>query len=231
VRTSLLIDAVTFIASALITRLWVRARAAPSGRASADGGAPSGLGAAMRLVFGNPLLRTPMLLGWLSAFYNAPEGIAAPLAASLSGGAVAVGMLLASLALGASVGAITFSRFVPPARRLRWMKPLAATACAVLILFIFRPPLPAALVILAVSGLCDSYQVAASAAFVAATPGRLRSQAFGIAQGGMNLAQGTAMVLAGVAAQRYAPGLVIAVGGAAGAVTAVLIGMGYARHR
>ena len=225
VRTSLLIDAFTFAASALITRLWVQARTASrAGHAPGESSA-AGFAAGVRLVFGNSALRTPMLLGWVCAFYNAPEGIAVPLAASLAGGAVAVGMLLASLALGASVGAIAFSRFVQPAQRLRWTGPLAAMACAVLTLFVFRPPLPVALAILAMSGLCDSYQVAASAAFVAATPAGQRSQAFGIAQGGMSLGQGAAMVLAGAAAERYAPGSVIAVSGAIGTVAAIFIGM------
>lgn len=225
IRSSLLIDVATFVASALITRLWVRSRPASGAGPVRAGWSASGLRAGFRLVFGDGRLRIPLLLGWLGAFYNAPEGIAAPLARSHGGGAIAVGMLLAALALGASVGAITFSRFVQPARRLRWMGPLATMACAVLVLFVFRPPLPVALLILVLSGLCDSYQVAASAAFVRAAPAEQRSQAFGIAQGGMSLGQGVAMVLAGVAAQRYAPDMVIAVFGAIGAVAAVVIGL------
>lgn len=223
VRTSLLIDAVTFLASALITRLWVRARTPPRIRSVQSEFQAPGPWAGVRLVFGDPLLRTPMLLGWLAAFYNAPEGIAAPLAMSLHSGAVAVGALLASLALGASVGAIAFSRFVPPKRRILWMRPLATAACAVLVLFVFHPPLPLALAILFASGLFDSYQVAASAAFVTATPHAQRSQAFGIAQGGMSLGQGAAMIVAGAVVQRVAPDLVVAGIGVIGAAVALLI--------
>lgn len=233
IRTSLVIDAVTFLASALITRLWVRARVAPRARAGAGASEGGGLRDGLRLVFSDPRLRTPMLLGWLAAFYNAPEGIAVPLAGSLGGAsvAVAVGMLLAALALGASVGAITFSRFVQPATRVRWMTPMAAAACGVLILFALHPPLPVALAILAVSGLFDSYQVAANAAFVTATPHAQRSQAFGIALGGMSLGQGAMMILAGAAAQRFSPGLVAAGGGVAGVVAALLIWAGQATRR
>jgi len=136
---------------------------------------------------------------------------------------VAVGLILASQALGASVGAVLFSRLVPPERRTRWMSPLAATACAVLALFVFRPPLPVALLLLALSGIFDCYQVAANASFVRATPHRQRSQAFGIAQGGMSLGQGAAMVLAGAAAEQYSPSLVVAVSGAIGAALAVVL--------
>jgi MFS family permease len=229
VRTSLLADAATFMVSALITRLWVRAR--PAAHIGAHPGtlSPSGVMAGLRLVFADPRLRTPMLLGWLAAFYNIPEGIAAPLGQALGGGDVAVGLILAAGALGASFGAVIFSRLVDPARRSRWMSPLAAASCMVLALFAFGPALPGALVILTVSGLFDCYQLAANAEFVSATPPGQRGQAFGIAQGGMSLGQGVAMILAGAAAQHYSPAIVIAASGALGAVIAVLITFSRAR--
>jgi MFS family permease len=232
VRASLVADAATFAASALIIRVWIRVR--PASRASGAGG-PSQLAdltGAIRLVFADPALRTPMLLGWLAAFYNAPEGVAAPLASSLGAGTAAVGLILAAPALGASAGAITFSRLVRPSARLRWMRPLAVASCAVLILFALRPGLPLALAILCCSGVFDCFQVAASAAFVTAAPPAHRSQAFGLAQAGMSLGQGTAMILAGAAAQRFAPAAVIAAAGALGAVSAVVIAIsGVSRHK
>jgi MFS family permease len=138
----------------------------------------------VRVVFGDPRLRTPMLFGWLAAFYNVPSGVAAPLGQALGGGDVVVGLILAASALGSSLGAVLLSRFVDPDRRLRWMSPAAAASCGVLLLFWSRPGLPAALVILTACGLFDCYQLAASAAFVSAAPASHRSQAFGIAQGG-----------------------------------------------
>jgi MFS family permease len=224
VRTSLVADAATFAISALITRLWVRSRPAAQTAASrAARTAGGGVLAGIRLVFTHPALRTPMLLGWLAAFYNVPEGVSAPLAATLGGGAVAVGLILASQALGATVGAVAFSRLVPPVTRMHWMKPLAVMACSVLVLFVFRPPLPVALALLALSGIFDCFQLAANASFVTATPPQQRSQAFGIAQGGMSLGQGLAMVVAGAAAERYDPSLVVAASGAIGAVVAIVI--------
>jgi MFS family permease len=224
VRTSLLADAATFAISALITRLWVRFRpAAQTAVSRVARTAGGGVLAGIRLVFMHPALRTPMLLGWLAAFYNVPEGVSAPLAATLGGGAVAVGLILASQALGATVGAVAFSRLVPPVTRMHWMKPLAVMACGVLVLFVFRPPLPVALALLALSGIFDCFQLAANASFVTAAPPQQRSQAFGIAQGGMSLGQGLAMVVAGAAAERYDPSLVIAASGAIGAVVAIVI--------
>lgn len=222
VRTSLLLDAATFILSAMVTRIWVHARPAARAHAGRVLAAP-GVMSGFQLVFTHADLRTPMMFGWLVAFLDVHEGVAAPLATSLGGGALAVGMILAAGALGSSVGAIGFSRLVGPLSRQRWMGALAVTSCAVLVMFVFGPGLPWALVILTASGVASCYLLAANAAFVAAAPPELRSQAFGIAQGGMSLGQGAAMVVAGAAAQNYSPSAVIAVSGALGAVLAAVL--------
>ncbi len=226
VRTSLLVDAATFAASALIIRVWVRARPAATVQVTPGAAAPAGMLAGVRLVLSDARLRTPMLFGWLFAFLDLHEGIAAPLASALGGGALAVGIILAAAPLGASVGAIAFSRLVEPLQRLRWMGALAVAACAILTLFALRPNLPVAVAILTGSGLLSCYQVAANAAFVSAAPSELRSQAFGVAQAGISLGQGIAMLLAGTAAQHYAPSVVVAVGGAIGTVAAAVLAAG-----
>jgi len=158
--------------------------------------------------------------------------VATPLAQYLGGGAAAVGVILAASALGETAGAIVFSRFVASPTRLRVMGPLAIAACGVLALFFWQPGLPGSLLILAASGLCASYQIAANAAFVSAAPQEQRSQAFGLAQGGMSLGQGTVMILAGAAADHHSPARVIAVSGTVGAAVALAIAVSWARdHR
>jgi MFS family permease len=231
-RTSLILDAATFAGSAIIVGAWVRPRPAPA-RASAGRG-PSRLGgilAGARLVIARPALRWPLLFGLLGVFYTAPAGVATPLAHEVHGGAVAVGVILAADALGQATGAILLSRLVAPPTRLRVMGPLAVAACGILVLFLLQPGLAGCLLILVASGLCGSYQVAANAAFVTATPYEQRSQAFGLAQGALSLGQGTVMILAGAAAQHYAPARVIAVCGAVGAVLAMAAAAGWARYR
>lgn len=222
-RTALLVDAGTFLASALLVRLGVRARPAARAGASRVAAPFKDAVSGVRLVFGNSALRTPMLFGWLAAFYNVPEGLAAPYAKTLHGGPASVGLILAAEAFGASAGSIALSRVVSAHRRVRWMGPLAVGASGVLLAIALRPGLPMSLLILTVSGLCASFQVAANAAFVAAAPQGQRSQAFGLATAGMSLGQGTAMVLAGAAAAHFAPAMVIATSGAVGAVAAALL--------
>jgi MFS family permease len=227
VRTSLVVDAATYGASALLVRWWVRSR--PAARRAAPAAKDQGrtwhseLAEGLRLVLGNPALRTPMLFGWLAAFYDAPEGVAAPLAHALHGGSKTVGLLLAAAALGAGLGAVSFSRLVDPARRMRWTPPLSIACCAALTLLALRPPLAVTLLVLLLSGLLSCYQTGANAAFVIAVPPEQRGQAFGLAQGGINLGQGVVMILAGAAAGRFAPAIVIAVIGALGALTATAV--------
>jgi hypothetical protein len=219
IHTSLAADALTFLLSAALTMAWVRRRPA-----AAHGTRHSGFSVAgVRLVFSAAALRTPMLLGWLAAFTDVYEGVAVPLARELGGGAAAAGVILASGALGTSVGAVAFSRLVGPQTRIRWMSPLAVVACALLGLFALRPGLAGALLILVASGGFCCYQLAANAAFVTAAPVDRRSEAFGVAQGGITLGQGTVMVLAGAAAGWLPPAIVIAGIGGLGALAALAI--------
>jgi MFS family permease len=260
VGPSLVADAGTFAASALIVRLWtqwrpparprVPARPQVRGPADAPPAAPAapaapvapaaaggrerrgyGLVAGVRLVFGRPALRDPMLFGWLCAFYNAPEGIAVPLARSLGGGSLTVGLILAAEPFGAMLGSLAFSRLVAPPRRLRWLGPLATAASAVLVLFAFHLGLLPVLAVLFAAGAFAAFQQAANAAFVAAAPPERRSEAFGLAQGGMSLGQGLLMVLAGAAVALWPPHLVIACFGAAGTVAALVVILDRSRSR
>jgi MFS family permease len=223
VRTSLLVDAGTFAASALFVRIGVTARPAARSGAGRRAGVVAAMTGGVRLVFGNPALRTPMLFGWLAALYNAPEGIATPFARSLGGGAVTVGLLLACPAFGYTLAALAFGRLAGPRRRARLMGPLAIACSALLILIALRPGLPGTLVILAASGACACFQVAANSRFVAAAPPEHRSQAFGLATAGMSLGQGAAMVVAGAAVPYFAPSTVIAAAGALGTAAAIVL--------
>ena len=223
-RAALGVDAGTFLASAAILALGVRSRPAPAADPAAvkDG---EGLLAAVRLTLGQRSVRVPMLLGWLSAAYNVPEAIAVPLARAAGGGPVSASLLMAAPALGAALGVTAVTMLVGPVTRQRMTVPLAFGACAILTAAALQPGLAGILVILLASGLCDSYQVGANAAFVAAVPDARRSQAFGLAIGGMQLGQGAAMILAGAIASHAGPWWVISAAGGIGAAASLLIAL------
>ena len=228
VRTALLADAATFALSALLAWAFVRHRPAASRLAKAGLAGFGQMADGVRLVFGDRRLRTLMLLGWLVTFYVVPMGLAAPYAASLHAKvaiAVGTGLIFAAGPFGTAVGSVVFGRLVPPAVRQNWMGPLAIGACGVLMLCALRAGLIAALVILAVSGACASYQLAANAAFVAAVPPERRGQAFGLANGGMQVLQGAWIVLAGATASLHlvTPAAAIAISGGLGAAAAAAL--------
>jgi MFS family permease len=231
VRPSLLLDAATFAASALLIRGYVRARPAAivtaRPRRKADK-SPGGL----RQVLGNRRLRTLMLFGWLVPFYLVPMSIAAPYAATIHAppSPIAVGLVFAAAPFGTALGAVLFGRFASPGQRQQWMGFLAVGSCALLLLCLLRPGLAGSLIIFTLSGGCAAYQLAANAAFVAAVPAERRGQAFGLANGGMQVSQGLWFVAAGAAALALAPAVVIAASGAVGAVAAIALTVSW-RHQ
>ncbi|MGH3186681.1 MAG: MFS transporter [Streptosporangiaceae bacterium] len=229
VRPSLLIDAVTFVASGLLIGLGTRARPAAA-RPDAGQGSPLARAAAgLRLVFGDRALRTLVLLGWLIVLYTIPQGIAAPYAARLGGGPVATGLVLASTAAATAIATPLFSRFVSPRRRSALMGPLAAVAGATLVLTALHPGLVVSLVIFSAAAASGAYQLAVNTAFVVRVPDERRAQAFGIASMGIVVAQGAAFVAAGAVAEVVTPASVIAVGGGIGAAAAVVLTFSWRR--
>ncbi len=217
-RSALGVDAATFVASAVLVRFGTRARPAPAGRSGQ--GQLARLSGGARLVFEDRALRTLLLLGWLVALYEIPEGLAAPYAARLGGGPVAAGLLIASTQAGAVLFTPVFTGKIGPLTRLRWMGPMAVCTCAVLVLTIVGPGLAVSMAIFALSGTFAIYQIAANTAFVARLPNERRAQAFGLANAGLVVGQGVAFLLAGAAAEVVPPSTVIALGGALSALAA-----------
>lgn len=225
-RPALGIDAATFVASAMLVRFGTRSRPAatepgPSGLKQLREGA--------RLVLGDEAIRTLMMLGWLIALYSIPESIAAPYAATLRGGPAVAGLVIASGQVGAVLAAPVFTKTVGPLTRLRWMGPMAVCTCGVLLLTFFRPGLAVSLAIFALSGTFAIYQIAANTAFVQWVPDNRRAQAFGLANIGIVVGQGAALLLASAAVEVLPPATVIALGGGLGVVTACYLALRW-RH-
>ncbi|HET9080748.1 MAG TPA: MFS transporter [Trebonia sp.] len=223
-RPALGADAATFIASALLIRFGVHAR--PAAAASKDAPSPMGqLAEGIRLVFGDPELRMLISLAWLAAFYEVPEGIAAPYAASLKGGAVAAGLILATSQMGAAISTPLFTKKIGPLTRLKWMGPMAVLTCGILAVTVFRPDLIISMALFAVSNSFATYQIAANTAFVERVPNEKRGQAFGLANAGLLVGQGLSFAVAGAAAEVVPPSTVIALSGGIGALIACVLAL------
>jgi len=231
----LALDAATFLASALILVAAVRRRPAPGRGGEARPSAWRMAAAGIRLVFGDQRLRTLVLFAWLCGFYIITEGLAVPYAATLTDDPdllpVVSGLLMAALPTGTVIGAVLFTRYVTPVRRLRVMGWMAMLSCAPLALCAVRPPLAVVLAAWVLSGIGGAYQLAANAAFVQCVPAERRGQAFGLVQSGLLAVQGVGILLGGAAAERLGPEPVVALAGVAGTVCAALLGPAWARSR
>jgi predicted MFS family arabinose efflux permease len=213
-RPALMLDAVTFLFSALLVRVGTRLRPAARDAGESDGGVAGWLTqirSGVRIVFGDAALRRLVLLAWLATFTVVPEGLAAPVADSLGGGAGTLGLLLAADPAGAVVGALLVTRFVPPDRRLRLLVPLAVLTCAPLLAYAALPPLPVILAVLVVSGMGSSYQLIANATFMQLVPSASRGQAFSLAAAGLVAGQGLGLAAAGALTELLSPEHVVAV--------------------
>ncbi|WP_238175428.1 MFS transporter [Kribbella pratensis] len=222
---ALLADAVTFALSAVLLRLGVRERPLPESTDARPGWWPS-LSAGARLVWSDRRLRYLVALACVAGFYVSIEGLAAPYAAVVGGGPAAVGILLAANPAGQMVGMLLLTR-AAPARRLTLMGPLAIGSCAPLIGCVAEPGLWVTVALWFVSGLCASYQLAASAAFVLNVPDAQRGQAFGLARTALIVSQGIGVLVAGAAADRWEPALVVAAAGILGVLVAAGAAYGY----
>jgi predicted MFS family arabinose efflux permease len=216
-RFALGMDAITFLLSAVVIRFGtgVRPAAAQSGP-----NALAQLSGGLRLVLGDRGLRTLLMLAWLMALYEIPEGVAAPYAGKLGGGPVAAGLLIAAGQVGAVLVTPIFTKRIGPLTRLRWMGPMAVCSCAVLLLTALRPGLAVSMAVFALSGAFTSYQIAANTAFVERVPNERRAQAFGVATTGLVVSEGLAFMVAGAAAEVVPPSTVIALAGGLGALMA-----------
>jgi predicted MFS family arabinose efflux permease len=217
-RTSLLVDAVTFAASASLIQLGVKARPAPpiEGEASDVVSTSRRIALSIRRVFAERTLRALLGLSWLMGCYVVPEGLVAPYSAAHGGGPLSLGLLLAANPAGTAVGAWLLVRSISEDRRRALVGPLAVAAGLPLIACFMGPPIPVTVALLALSGVFGAYQVQVIAEFVRAIPPGLRGQAIGVASSGLLAVQGIGLLLGGVLAEVTSATSAIALAGVAG---------------
>jgi len=227
-RPALGFDAATFAVSAVLIRLAVQPRpAAGSTRPRGEGG--RWWSAGLTVVFRDRRLRSLLGLAWLAGLFVVPEGLAAPYAATLGGGAATVGLLLAAGPTGVLLGSVLFIRLLPEKTRTALVGPLAVAAGVPLLFCALQPNLVATLLLWAVSGLCSAYQVQIIVEYVTAVPNSQRGQAISVASAGLLAAQGVGLFAGGFLAQTWTVSAAVAAAGAAGVLLAGLLAASRAR--
>jgi MFS family permease len=230
-RGGLAIDAGTFALSAVLLILGLSAR--PPASAGADTSTVSGyLNAVVsgaRFIFADIKLRTLLGLGWLTAFYVVPEGVAAPYAAELGGGARATGLLMASLPAGTALGTLCYVKLVPPDVRARSIGLLAVLSSVPLALCPAVHSLAPSLALWFVSGFFGAYLVQVYAEYGRSVPDERRGQAIGLASSGSLAAQGVGVLFGGIVAAAARPSIAVGVAGVLGALLAVGLAVAWSR--
>ncbi|WP_163509932.1 MFS transporter [Fodinicola acaciae] len=196
---AILVNAATFLLSAVLVLAGVRSRAAPRRQLARsyrqdwwDG---------FRYVFTDPWLRGCLLLVWVtSAFSNAPEAIAYPYAKELGHGPVLAGVLLAAPALGMVLGAVLMTRVFRVETRDRLLIPGALLQASVLVLIFAQPPYPVVILLYFVGGIGGSFMVPLNAIFIQRVRDDFRGRAMAVAIAGLTAGQGLGFLLAGALA-------------------------------
>ena len=222
---ALLLDAATFLASAVLLAGFVRKGSVAEPR---EPGVSRSVFADVREgaleVWQRPVLRAVVLLAWISsAFSIVPEGLAVAYAGQIHHGDLATGLLIAALPSGALLGNLVVGRLVAPNRRGAWMRPLGLLAVLPLVATVFRPDLPLAILLWSAAGFGSALHLPAITTFVAHTPTAMRSRAFGLADSGLQAVQGLGLVAGGALAQWWAPSTVVALAGVAGGISISLL--------
>jgi MFS family permease len=158
------------------------------------------------LVFGNRVLRSiAMLVISLTMFAIVPEGLAAAWAAQVSPNPATrgfdQGMIMAAGPIGWVIGGLLINRFVRPAARHALIRPLAVLAPLALAPSLAAPPAALVALLTMFSGVAQGgLMPTLNSTFVLALPHGYRARAFAVIQGGMQLAQGFAVLTTGALA-------------------------------
>jgi len=222
VRGAIVLDAATFLVSAGLLLLAVRHRPAALARDDRQGFLRDNLDG-LRLVARTPVLRRLLLLSVLgSVAVTAPEGLAVPMARELGEGALAAGVLTATVPAGFLLGSAAVLRLTPE-RRLALLPGLVLLCAAPLLLTPVAGSLVAVAALWVVAGCGATVNLVAGPAFMQRCPPELRGRAYGFASTGLYASQGLALVTAGLVADALDPGRAVAVMAAATLVLTLLV--------
>jgi hypothetical protein len=213
-RGALTVTVGTFLCSALLLRFGTRDRPA---RATGGGTMMRQSLAAAGQLFAHPRIRALLLMWWVPPmFFSVAEGVAAPFADASGAGSLGFGIFLAAMPAGAVVSEVLAGTLLTPATRDRIAVPLAAVSLLPMAAFGGHPPLPVAVALLLLTGLCAAYALGMDRWFVEEVPDDKRGQAMSLMGAGIMTLQGIGMAVGGAIADWAPPYAVICGGGALG---------------
>lgn len=232
-RLALLIDAGTFLVSALLARIGIQRRNAVISRAqrthllheTADG---------FRVVFGTPVLRAIAVTVLVANLFTMPpEGLAAPWAGLLEphdshARGLAQGMIMMATPLGWVISSLLLTRLLSPELRRRMIRPFAILAPVTLVPALFNPPAVVVALLAMLCGICVAGLVPTSnGLFVQALPRAYRGRANGVMMSGLQIIQGGAVMITGLLASHFKLPTVVGLWSLGGVFLMVVVSLGW----
>ncbi len=218
VRGCLLINAATFLVSALIllTRLQPH-----SPNPGTDHTERSGLRDTLCLLLAPGPRRLLLLALLVAGAMTGAEGLAVTVAHELGGAAVLTGVLAAAIPAGALLAGLLVPRLFTRSQQQRLVVPLAVISLVALLMCGLGGGVVVTVVLWVVVGMGTGVLVIANPVVMSAVPDSHRGRAFGIASTGLMAAQGVGILVAGLLAGRTSSTTALAVMGLAGLVALV----------
>lgn len=226
---ALVVNALTYVVSGLLILAFVQRRPQPWAEAGERPAVWEATREGLRIV-----ATTPGMPVWFALLALGPgivvvaEGLAVPYADQLGGGTRLAGIIMATAPLGNVVGLAVLGR-MPLQRQRRLIVP-GALGCGLLVGlsglsgFLTGSPLPV-IVALTASGASLAYLAGIQATVAKVIPTSARGRVFGLGNAVIQIAQGSAVALAGAIAEGADINVVLAILGAAAVVVAATLGV------
>ncbi|MCX4745561.1 MFS transporter [Kitasatospora sp. NBC_01287] len=222
-RGALLLSAVGYLLAALLVRLRLPDLDPPMA-AEDSARVLHGSWTGNRALLADRAVRRQLLAQWLPlAFASGAEGLIVAYLGERGLPVACAGLLFGALPVGMLLGDLVVGRLLRPAARERLVAPLVALLGLPLLGFAWRPGVPGAALLLAVSGAGFAYGLGLQRGFLAALPADRHGQAFGLLAAGVMTVQGVGPLLFGALAQLGTPADAMAGAGAAVLLTACWI--------
>jgi MFS family permease len=228
-RGTLWVTAGTFVASAMLLRFGTVDR--PARRTGNSTLMRDSLASAGRLL-AQPRIRALLLMWWVPPmFFVVAEGVAAPFANRVGAGSLGFGLFLAAMPAGTVAGEIAAGTLLKASGRDRVAAPLACVSLLPMAAFVADPPMPVAIGLMLLTGLCAAYTLGMDKWFVDAVPDALRGQAMSLMGAGIMTLQGVGMTVGGAIADWVPPYAVICGSGVLGTASVVAVVRSVRRSR
>jgi MFS family permease len=217
-------DVASFAVSAALIGLCTPATppAAP-GDGSSPGSVVRASAAGLRYALTAGPLRRLLLLSWtVPLFSSVHDGLAIAYTVQAGGVPHLAGALFTGYAVGTVLGELIVAR-LPPTVRRRLVLPLVLLSQLPAVLFLVVPPLPVAVVLVAMSGAGFAFNQGIDPLILSVTDTGQRGRLFTIQTSGLMVAQGVGIALAGLAGTFIRPSVVLCVAGVLGTVAVLLL--------